>query len=199
MSTDDLIRAGAVVAAVAILAAPYRQQAASWLAQAWTAATPYRGLAARIAAASLLLVAAWGRLPSLPALPQSSPVVVATPTAEVLKAVAGVEAAMAGVGSGDRATWREAWRKAAIVVEADRSSGEAQAFPKTAALRSYTTLVLDIAWRRIGGHKPGTVDGLRTATEAAYAAVVGDADVPVTPEVREQFAALADGMIWAAR
>ena len=199
MSIHDLLRAGAVLAAVAILAAPYRQQAASLVAQAWTAATPYRGTAARIAAASLLLVAAWGRLPSLPSLPQSSPVVVATPTAEVMKAVAGVEAAMANVGPASKGVWREAWRKAAIVVEADRSSGEAHVFPKTASLRSYTTLVLDIAWRRIGGHKPGTVDGLRTATEAAYAAVVGDADVPVTPEVREQFAALADGMIWAAR
>jgi hypothetical protein len=29
--------------------------------------------------------------------------------------------------------------------------------------------------------------------------VVGDTDVPVTPEVREKFAALADGMVWAAR
>ena len=199
MSTDDLLRAGAVLAAVAILAAPYRQQAAAWLAQAWTAATPYRGAAARVAAAGLLLAAAWGRLPSLPALPQSSPVVVATPTAEVMKAVAGVEAAMANVGPASKSVWREAWRKAAIVVEADRVSGETHVFPKTAALRSFATLVLDIAWRRIGGHRPGSVDGLRTATEAAYAAVVGDADVPVTPEVREQFAALADGMIWAAR
>ena len=199
MSTDDLLRAGAVVAAMAILAAPYRQQAAAWLAQAWTAATPYRGLAARVAAACLLLVAAWGRLPSLPTLPQSSPVVVATPTAEVMKAVAGVEAAMANVGPASKSVWREAWRKAAIVVEADRVSGETHVFPKTAALRSFATLVLDIAWRRIGGHKPGSVADLRGATEAAYAAVVGDTDVPVTPEVREQFAALADGMVWAAR
>jgi hypothetical protein len=199
VSTDDFFRAGAVLAAVAILAAPYRQQAAAWLAQAWAAATPYRGAAARVAAAGLLLAAAWGRLPSLPALPQSSPVVVATPTAEVMKAVAGVEAAMANVGPASKSVWREAWRKAAIVVEADRVSGETHVFPKTAALRSFATLGLDIAWRRIGGHRPGSVDGLRTATEAAYAAVVGDADVPVTPEVREQFAALADGMVWAAR
>jgi hypothetical protein len=116
-----------------------------------------------------------------------------------MKAVAGVEAAMANVGPASKSVWREAWRKAAIVVEADRVSGETQAFPKTAALRSYVTLVLDIAWRRIGGHKPGSVADLRGATEAAYAAVVGDTDVPVTPEVREKFAALADGMVWAAR
>lgn len=199
MSTDDLIRAGAVVAAVAILAAPYRQQAAAWVAQAWTRATPYRGLAARIAAAGLLIAAAWGHLPSLPALPQSSPVVIAKPTAEVIKAVAGVEAAMANVGPAGRAVWREAWAKAAVVVEADRASGETNVFPKTSTLRSYTTLVLDIAWRRIGEHRPGSVAGLRGATEAAYAAVVGDADVPVTPEVREHYAALAAGMVWAAR
>lgn len=198
MSTDDLLRAGAVVAAVAILAAPYRQQAAAWVAQAWTAAAPYRGFAARIAAAGLLIVAALG-LPSLPALPQSLPVVVAKPTADVMKAVAGVEAAMANVGPAGKSVWREAWRKAAIVVEADRVSGETHVFPKTGSLRSFATLVLDIAWRRIGEHRPGSVAGLRDATEAAYAAVVGDADVPVTPEVREQFAALADGMIWAAR
>ena len=197
--TNDLLRAGAVVAAVALVAAPYRQQAAAFVAQAWTAATPYRGAAARVAAACLLLAAAWGRLPSLPALPQSSPVVVATPTAEVMKAVAGVEAAMANVGPASKSVWREAWRKAAIVVEADRVSGETHVFPKTAALRSYITLVLDIAWRRIVGHKPGSVADLRGATEAAYAAVVGDTDVPVTPEVREMFAALADGMVWAAR
>lgn len=196
MKPDDLLRVAAVVAAVAILAAPYRQQAAAWVAQAWTRATPYRGLAARIAAAGLLIAAAWGHLPSLP---QSSPVVIAKPTAEVMKAVAGVEAAMANVGPAGRAVWREAWAKAAVVVEADRASGETNVFPKTSTLRSYTTLVLDIAWRRIGEHRPGSVAGLRGATEAAYAAVVGDADVPVTPEVREHYAALAAGMVWAAR
>lgn len=196
MKPDDLLRVAAVVAAVAILAATYRQQAAAWVAQAWTRATPYRGLAARIAAAGLLIAAAWGHLPSLP---QSSPVVIAKPTAEVMKAVAGVEAAMANVGPAGRAVWREAWAKAAVVVEADRASGETNVFPKTSTLRSYTTLVLDIAWRRIGEHRPGSVAGLRGATEAAYAAVVGDADVPVTPEVREHYAALAAGMVWAAR
>lgn len=200
MTTDDLFRAGAVVAAVAVVAAPYRQQAAAWVAQAFAAAAPYRGLAARVAAAGLLLWAAWGHLPSLPALPRPTPAVtLETPSESVQQAVRSVGEAMANVGPAGRAVWREAWRKSALVVEADRASGETQAFPKTSALRSHATLVLDIAWRRIGGNRPGSVPVLRDATEAAYAAVVGDADVPVTPDVRERYAELARGMIWAAR
>lgn len=200
MSTDDLIRASAVVAAVAIVAAPYRQRVASWVSDLASATSPYRGVAARVAAAGLLLYAAWGRLQSLPSIPRpSAPVAVDEPSADVQKAVAGVAEALANVGPAGKSVWREAWRKAAIVVAADRTSGETQAFPKSSAMRSFTTLTLDIAWRRIGGHKPGSVAGLRDATEAAYASVVGDADVPVTPEVREQFAALAAGMVWAAR
>lgn len=199
MSTNDLVRAGAVVAAVAIVAAPYRQQAAAWLAQAATAAAPYRGLATRAAAAGLLLYAAWGHLPALPALrPPSAPVTVATPSADVQKNVAGVAEALGRVSQSDRAVWRETWAKAAVVVEADRT-GKVQAFPKTSALQDYTAMALDIAWRRIGGHKPGSVAGLRDAVEAAYNAIVGDKDVPVTPEIRERYGDLARGMVWAAR
>ena len=200
MSQDDLIRVAAVVAAVAIVAAPYRQQAAAWVAEAWSRATPYRGHAARFAAAGLLLWAAWGHLPALPTLPRpQAAVTVDEPSEGIQKAVAGVAAALSTVSPSDRAVWRETWSKAAVVVEADRTSGERQAFPKASALRAYTTLVVDIAWRRIAGHKPGSVPGLKDATEAAYTAVVGEADVPVTADTRERYAELARGMVWAAR
>jgi hypothetical protein len=199
VSTDDLFRAGAVVAAVAIVAAPYRQQAAAWLAQAATAVAPYRWVAARAVAAGLLLYAAWGRLPEIPAIrPPVAPVTVEEPSADIQAAVAGVAKALAVVSQADRAVWRETWAKSAIVVEADRA-GQAQAFPKTPSLRDQTTIALDIAWRRIAGHKPGSVAGLKDAVEAAYAAVLGDKDVPVTPEIRERYADLARGMVWAAR
>lgn len=60
MSHDALVRAAALVAAVALLAAPYWPAIARHLAEAAAAARPYRADIARVAAACLLIYAACG-------------------------------------------------------------------------------------------------------------------------------------------
>ncbi len=199
MSTDDLIRAGAVVAAVAILAAPYRQQASAWVAQAWAAAAPYRGLAARVAAAGLLLWAAWGHLPSLSAVvrPQAQ-VTVEEPSADMQAIVAPVAEAMQPMPAGDRLLWAQVWTKAGVVVAGDAVTTEV-VFTDTRSLRAFTALALDIAWRRIGRHATGSNEPLRKAVEEAYAKVLGKDVVPVTADLRARYVELAKAIAWAGQ
>ena len=96
----------------------------------------------------------------------------------------------------DRALWAETWNKAAIVVAGDAIAQEV-AFTDTRSLRAFTSLALDIAWRRIGRHVPGSQESLRTAVEAAYGQVLGSDVVPVTKDLRERYAALAKAVAWA--
>jgi len=199
VSQDDLIRAAAVVAAVAIVAAPYRQQAAAWVAQAWSRATPYRGHAARVAAAGLLLYAAWGHLPSLSAVvrPQAQ-VTVEEPSADMQAIVAPVAEAMQLMPAGDRMLWAQVWTKAGVVVAGDAISTET-AFTDTRSLRAFTALAVDIAWRRIGKHATGSNEPLRKAVEAAYGQVLGKDVVPVTAELRARYVELAKAIAWAGQ
>jgi hypothetical protein len=60
MTHDTLLRAASVVAAAALLAAPYWPAIARHLSEAAKAASPYRSDIARIAAAVLLIYAACG-------------------------------------------------------------------------------------------------------------------------------------------
>lgn len=199
MSHDDLIRVCAVVAAVALVAAPYRRQAASLVAQAWAAAAPYRGLAARVAAAGLLLYAAWGHLPSLSAVvrPQAQ-VEVETPSADMQAVVAPVAEAMQAMPAGDRMLWAQVWTKAGVVVAGDAVTTEV-VFTDTRSLRAFTALALDIAWRRIGRHATGSNEPLRKAVEAAYAQVLGKDVVPVTPDLRARYVEFAKAIAWAGQ
>lgn len=199
MSHDAIIRTAAVVAAVALLAAPYRAVAAGWLAQAAEAAKRHRAVAGRVIAAALLIAAAWGKvpLPKLPAVPVPAPsVTVETPSVEMQAIVEDVAAAMRSFNAVDRAAWAETWTKAAIVVASDGVTPEV-AFSDTRSLRAYTALALDIAWRRIGGKTPGTNEDLRVAVEAAYAKAMGVAIVSVTKETRDRYAEFARAMAWA--
>jgi hypothetical protein len=197
VTNDAIIRTVAVVAAAALLAAPYRQQALGWLAKATEAAKANGALAGRIAAAALLIAAAWGKIPmpSMPTAPAVT-VVVETPSVEMQTLVQPVADAMKAMPQGDRMLWASVWNKAATVVAGDAVTTEV-VFTDTRSLRLFTTLALDIAWRRIGQHVPGSNEPLRTAVEAAYGQAIGTEVVPVTADVRSRYAAFAKAVAWA--
>ena len=193
--TDDLLRIAAVVAAVALVAGPHVGKAGPWLAEAWRRGKPYAGTAGRAVAAGLILWAAWGNLPSLPSLP-TRPVTVDLPSESMRQTVQPVADALRSLPASDRALWREVWSKAGVVVAAE-STALQPAFRDTRELRAYTGLAIDIAWRRIGGHAPGSHESLRGAVEASYKAVLGSDDVPVTADTRGRYVELAKALAWA--
>jgi hypothetical protein len=197
VNSDDIIRAAAVVAAVALLAAPYREAITGVLAQAAEAARAHAAALTRVAAAGLILAAGWGKIP-LPtfAVPTVPAVTVEEPDAEMKRTVAPVAAVLRSLPPGDRMLWAATWNKAAIVVAGETAAREV-AFTDTRSLQAFTRLALDIAWRRIGGHEPGGNEPLRKALEAAYAAAVGTDDVPVTRDIRDRYAAFAKAVAWA--
>ena len=196
MTHDQIIRTAAVVAAIALLAAPYRQAIVGWLAQAAEAAKQHGSTIGRVAAAVLLIAAAWGHLP-LPTLPGGAAprVVVDTPSAEMQALVAPIAAA-AKFNAADRALWAQTWTKAGVVVAGDAVT-TAVVFTDTRSLREFTALALDIAWRRIGQHQPGSNEPLRKGVEDAYAQVVGKDVVPVTADMRARYVELAKAIAWA--
>ena len=195
---DTGIRIAAVLAAAALLAAPYRAQIQAAASAVLEACRAHGGHLARLAAAGLIVAAAWGKVPmptlSVPSVPPA--VAVDTPSADMQAVVADVGAALRGYSAVDRALWAETWNKAGLVVEGDAVATEV-AFTDTRSLRLFTTLTLDIAWRRIGGKVPGSDEKLREAVEAAYVKAMGVATVAVTKETRKQFAEFARAMAWA--
>jgi hypothetical protein len=154
------------------------------------------GLLARIAAACLLIAAAWGKvpLPSLPAAP--SRVTVDTPSDEMQRLVTPIAEALRGASPVDRALWAEVWNKAATVAAGDAVTTEV-VFTDTRSLRAFTALAVDIAWRRIGQHVPGSNESLRKAVEAAYGAALGSDVVPVTADLRGRYVAFCRAVAWA--
>lgn len=197
MSDESVIRLAAVVAAVALLAAPYRDRIAVWLSTAAQACYAERATLGRIAAALLLVAAAWGKLPvpRLPAAPAVS-VNVETPSVEMQQLVKPVAEALKSLPMGDRMLWAQVWSKAAVVVAGDAVTTEV-AFTDTRSLRMFTTLALDIAWRRIGQHQPGEIPGLRDAVEEAYNTATGRDVVPVDAAVRQRYCDFAKAIAWA--
>lgn len=152
----------------------------------------------------LLLSAALGYLAvfglprgvSLPESPHTVTVDVEKPSAEMIALVEPVAKALRSLPAGDRLLWSHVWGKAAVVVEGDAVATEV-AFTDTRSLRLFTTLALDIAWRRIGGNLPGSQEALRTATEAAYVKALGAAVTPVTADTRKAYSEFARAMAWA--
>jgi hypothetical protein len=196
VTQDDLLRAGAVVAAVALIAAPYWQDIRGRLIAAASAAKAHRALVARIAAAALLIAAAWGKVP-MPAIPQATPAVqLEAPSVEMQRLVEPIGKALAVLPMSDRMLWAQTWNKVAIVAKAE-GIGETVVFTETPSLRLFTVLAIDIAWRRIGNHSPGSVPGLREGVESALNAVIGKEVVPVTPEMRARYAEVAQAIAWA--
>ena len=195
--TDEIIRTAAVVAAAALLAATYWQQIVERITQAIDAAKSHGPALARLAAAGLIVAAAWGKIPmpSLPTAP-SVTVVVETPTVEMQRLVTPVSEAMRSMPAGDRMLWARTWNKASIVVAGDAVTTEV-VFTDTRSLRGFTVLALDIAWRRIGQHAPGGNEPLRAAVEACYGQAMGTEVVPVTADLRARYAAFAQAVAWA--
>ena len=193
---NDLLRVAAVVAAAALLAAPYWAQIKAAAGRALETAKAQAGLFGRIAAAALLIAAAWGKLP-LPTLPGAAMPVVDTPSDQMQRMVAPVADALAGLPAADRALWATLWTRAATVAAGDAVTTQ-PAFTDTRALQGFTALAVDIGWRRIGGHATGSQESLRTAVEAAYASAVGRDVVPVTNDVRARYVELANAIGWAA-
>jgi len=157
------------------------------------------GLIARVAAAALIIAAAWGKVPlpklALPSVVQT--VKVETPSDAMQATVKPVADAFASAPMSDRMLWAQLWTKASVVAGGDAIVGEV-VFTDTRSLRAFVVLALDIGWRRIGGNQPGKYAGLREATEAAFANVVGKDVVTVTPELRKDFAELCRAIAWAA-
>ena len=199
MSDDSVIRLAAVVAAVALLAAPYRNAIAGWLSAATETAKQHRASLARLAAAGLLIAAAWGQIP-MPRMPEGAvpKIVVETPSVEMQAVVAPIALAMKSMPAGDRLLWAQTWTKAGVVVAGDAVTTEV-VFTDTRSLRAFTALALDIAWRRIGQHASGSNEPLRAAVEAAYGQVLGKDVVPVTADMRARYVELAKAIAWAGQ
>ena len=201
MNVEFALRTAAVIAAVALVGSPYLSVAAQAAIRAallaYDAAKRHKAGLTRTAAAGLIVAAAWGKVP-MPSLsvPTVRPVEVVTPSDAMQKVVSPVADALKSAPMSDRMLWADLWSKAALVAAGDAISSEV-VFTDTRAMRLFTVLALDIGWRRIGGHKPGQFDGLREATEAAFASVIGTAEVPVTKELRAKYAELCKAIAWA--
>ncbi len=198
MSHESLVRTAAVVAAVAFLAAPYRQQIAGYLAKAAEAAKAHGALAGRIAAAALLIAAAWGKvpMPSLPSTPAVPVITVDAPSSAMRATVQPIADALKAAPLGDRMLWANLWSKAATVVAGDELGTEV-VLTDTRALRMFTTLALDIGWRRIGENKPGTYAGLRQAVEKAMGDTLSLDARPIDVETRAKVVELYKAIAWA--
>jgi hypothetical protein len=160
------------------------------------AAKEKAGLLARVAAAFLLLAAGWGKIP-MPTIPAAAPsVTVETPSQAMQQLVSPVADALRSMPAGDRMLWAQTWTKAATVVAGDAVTTEV-VFTDTRSLQAFTRLALDIAWRRLGGHAPGSNEPLRRAVEAAYKSALGSDVVPVTADVRARYVELAKALAWA--
>lgn len=197
MTNDAIFRAACVAGAVAIGAWPYRQEIRSAAVRAAQAVGANYAWLGRVAVIGLLVAAAWGKVP-LPQMPSECvpPITVEAPAVEMQAIVEPVARALRSLPAGDRALWAHTWSKAAVVVEGDAVATEV-AFTDTRSLRLFTTLALDIAWRRIGGNVPGSQEGLRTATEVAYVKALGAAVTPVTADTRKAYGEFARAMAWA--
>ena len=196
MSYDAALRVAAVVAAAALLVTPYWPQVKALAYRAMAAGKAKAGLVARIAAACLLIAAAWGKVP-LPSLPTAAErVTVDTPSDAMQRLVTPVADALRGLPMGDRMLWAQTWSKAATVVAGESVTTEV-VFTDTRSIQGFTRLAVDIAWRRIGRHEPGSNEKLRTAVEGVYAAVLGSDVVPVTSDVRAKYVEMARAIAWA--
>ena len=196
MSHDVVFRIAAVALAAALLAAPYWPQIQAAANRALEAGKAKAGLIGRLAAAGLLIAAAWGKVP-MPTLPAArARISVETPSAEMMTLVQPIADALRGASAVDRALWADVWTKAGVVAAGDAVTTEV-VFTDTRSLRAFTAIAIDIGWRRIGGHVPGSNEPLRKAVEAAYGAAVGTDVVPVTSDVRARYVAFCKAVAWA--
>ena len=198
MSSDAIFRAACLCAAAAVGAWPYRAAIRSAAEYVIDAVCSHQANLAQLAVIGLLVVAAWGKLPTLPALPASipsMPITVEAPTVEMQAKVRDVAAALTAANPVDRAVWASVWEKAAVVVSAPES--DPVIFTDTRSLRGFTVLSLDIAWRRLAGNPPGKYVGLKEAVEKVMGEAIGLEVRPVTPELRKAYAEACRAIAWA--
>ena len=199
MNVEIIFRGAAIGLALVLALAPYRGQIAAAAYRAMEAAKEKAGVLSRLAAVVLLIAAAWGVVP-MPRLPDGAvpTIVVEKPSVEMQAVVVPIAAAVKSLPAGDRLLWAQTWTKASVVVAGDAVTTEV-VFTDTRSLRAFTALALDIAWRRIGQHAPGSNEPLRQAVEAAYGQVVGKDVVPVTADLRARYVELAKAIAWAGQ
>lgn len=199
MNGDALLRTVAVAAGVAIALAPLGPQILRWSKAAIASIQGHTGLVVRLAVAAACIVFGTGlvRLPALPSAAAVSWPAVDTPSDAMRSLVTPVRDVMQAAPMGDRLLWSQLWTKAAVVVAGDAVSTEV-VFTDSRSLRLFTVIALEIGWRRIGGNEPGKLAGLRDATEAAFAGVLGTDVVPVTKDMRARYVELCRALAWAA-
>lgn len=199
MSSDALLRTVAVAAGVAIALAPLGPQILRWSKAAIASIQGHTGLVVRLAVAAACIVFGTGlvRLPALPSAAAVSWPAVDTPSDAMRSLVTPVRDVMQAAPMGDRLLWSQLWTKAATVVAGDAVSTEV-VFTDSRSLRLFTVIALEIGWRRIGGNEPGKLAGLRDATEAVFAGVLGTDVVPVTKDMRARYVELCRALAWAA-
>lgn len=151
--------------------------------------------ASQIIAALVLGFVAIGGVPRLPVQVKPTPHPDA-PSDAMQQAVAPIAEALRDAPMGDRLLWSRLWEKAAIVVSGDAVATEV-VFTDTRSLRAFTILALDIGWRRIGDHKPGSYQGLRDAVETAMSGVLSLEVKPVDDSTRRAFAEMCRAIAWA--
>lgn len=197
MNGPDLLRIAAVVAAVAIVAAPHKAQAVAWLQRAAEAVRKHAGPLSRVVAASLLIAAAYGKVP-MPQMPSQvvPAVAVDTPSVEMIAAVAPVAKALRSASPFDRALWASIWEKSAKVVAGDATTTEV-VFTDTRSLRAYNIIALRLAWVRMGGNPTGKYPGLAEAAERFLSDTIGLDVAPVTPELRAKVVESYKALAWA--
>lgn len=199
MTPDAFLRAGAVVAAVAVAAAPFAGQIKAAAKAAAEVIARHRSVIARLAVAGALLGVGAGVVP-LPQLPSSSAAVtitVETPSSAMQTTVAPIAAAFKSASMSDRMLWANLWSKAAIVAAGD-AVGTEVVFSDTRALRAFTVLALEIGWRRIGDHQPGGMPGLRAGVESAFSDTIGTDVVAISADMRAKYTELCKAIAWAA-
>ena len=149
----------------------------------------------RLIAAALLLVVAFGGVPSLPG--RQQPVApVDAPSPGMQTAVADVKTQLSKYPSKERALWVELWTDVARVATDPIT---APTIPDTPTLRAYQLEMLRIGWLVLGDHSPGANPALDVAVSAAFDATLTGEERPVTPEVLSQYAELAKALAWAGR
>jgi hypothetical protein len=136
-------------------------------------------------------VAAFG----MPQPKQAAPTFLIDVSDDMKTKVADVAKALRAASPAERAIWASVWEKAAVVVASPE--GEPVVFTDTRSLRGFTILSLDIAWRRLGGVKPGQYPGLREGVEKAMGDVVGLDVKPVDADLRRAYGEACRAIAWA--
>lgn len=145
------------------------------------------------------LYVAFSGLPSglsIPSLPSPGGADVEVPTVRLRDAVAGVANVAKNMSGFDRQVWMATWSEAARLVDGERIDGASISFQDTLGLRAYTSIVMDIAWKRLAGAS-GKYEGLADAVEEAFSETIGNDVKPFDEATKRQTVELFKALAWA--